>query len=243
MKKIAVALIVLLLVATTGIPAMAIDLNESASAISKEQAVAYMEIDETTSRAEVEQILAARNDIIFSTSWVADGMKCYILNKDGEIEKVIPNFSDIFPADWELPDLEDQEEALNKLSPWQPEASMPLSGAMQPFYNNSVWLSKPSGQYNTSPFCSFSTTNYVGGTYRGHLETVSTIGYNANTDATYNVGYSNVDTGKSLGFVERIPECLPCGCEPPSRITLGVRASTYTDPGLWTMKVDGEYVY
>ncbi len=179
---------------------------------------------------------------LFSTSWVADGMKCYILNEDGNIEKVIPNFSDVFPEDWELPDLEDQEEALKSLVLWQSEA-MPLSEDMQPFYNDSVWLSKPSGQYNTSPFCSFSTTNNVGGTYRGHIEKVYTNGYNANSDATYNVGYSNVDTGKSLGFTERIPEGLPCICEPPSGITLGVRASTYTDPGLWTMKVAGTYVY
>ena len=146
MKKISVALLVLLLVTTMSIPAVAIDLSEPTSATSRESEIAYMKIDETT--------------------------------------------SDVFPEDWELPDLEDQEEALKSLVLWQSEA-MPLSEDMQPFYNDSVWLSKPSGQYNTSPFCSFSTTNNVGGTYRGHIEKVYTNGYNANSDATYNVGYSN----------------------------------------------------
>lgn len=243
MKKIAVMFLVLLLATTMVIPAAAaIDLKKPTPATSKENEMAYTKIDDTTSEAMEKQILAARNRIIFSTSWVADGMNCHVSDKNGNIKRIIPNFSDVFPDDWELPDLDDQEEASSSYVPWQSETIMPLSMDLHPFYNNSVWLSKPSGDHSTSPFCSFSTTNNLGGGIRGCIEEVYTFGYHEESDATYNVGYSNEDTKKSLGFVEHLSNGESCDCEPPFDITLGVRASTYTNPGFWTMSVIGKYV-
>ena len=48
-------------------------------------------------------IIEARNKIIFSTAWVADGASGYIADKDGNIIKSIPEFSENFPSDWEYP--------------------------------------------------------------------------------------------------------------------------------------------
>lgn len=48
-------------------------------------------------------ILAARNKIIFRYSWVADGVSGRIYGKDGNIKEELPQFSELFPADWNEP--------------------------------------------------------------------------------------------------------------------------------------------
>jgi|GEM_PF-1997708 len=48
-------------------------------------------------------ILAARNRIIFRYAWVADGLNGRLLDKDGNAEEVVPQFSELFPEDWDEP--------------------------------------------------------------------------------------------------------------------------------------------
>lgn len=48
-------------------------------------------------------ILVARNIIIHRYSWVADGMNGKVLDEDGNIKREIPEFSELFPEDWEMP--------------------------------------------------------------------------------------------------------------------------------------------
>ena len=48
-------------------------------------------------------ILAARNIIIYRHSWVADGVSGRILDRDGNVKQELPEFSDIFPEDWDEP--------------------------------------------------------------------------------------------------------------------------------------------
>lgn len=48
-------------------------------------------------------ILQAREKIIYRQSWAADGTNIYILDENGHVMKDIPNFSDLFPADWNEP--------------------------------------------------------------------------------------------------------------------------------------------
>ena len=48
-----------------------------------------------------DEVLAARNEIINSTSWTVDGAGA-ILHSDGTIEE-LPDFYDLFPQDWDIP--------------------------------------------------------------------------------------------------------------------------------------------
>lgn len=68
---------------------------------------AYLDLD-TAPEELHEQILAARNRIIFSRSWTAEGCSGYIVDVErGEIVETVPGFYDIFPADWEIPRYDD----------------------------------------------------------------------------------------------------------------------------------------
>lgn len=70
---------------------------------------AYMNYD-TASTELKETIMAARNQIIYSQSWVADGFECYIIAPDGTQEKVA-TFSELFP-DWEMPIVDTDDAAV-----------------------------------------------------------------------------------------------------------------------------------
>ena len=62
-----------------------------------------------------EKILSARNTIIFSTDWVADGFEMRVEDRDGNVIQRLPHFSELFPG-WDLPvydmELEQADEAI-----------------------------------------------------------------------------------------------------------------------------------
>lgn len=67
---------------------------------------AYMDLD--TAPADLQEtIRQAREVIIYSQSWVADGFECYVTSPDGTRE-TIPSFSELFPG-WELPVIDPNE--------------------------------------------------------------------------------------------------------------------------------------
>lgn len=57
---------------------------------------------------EQEEYIKTQNEIIFSKSWSADGVRIYVEGRDGTIEK-IPEFSELFP-DWDIPKMEANQE-------------------------------------------------------------------------------------------------------------------------------------
>ena len=59
-----------------------------------------------------EKIIAARDEIIFRSSWVADGMSEFVLNPETGEEEELPQFSQLFPG-WELPKEASLEKALS----------------------------------------------------------------------------------------------------------------------------------
>lgn len=66
------------------------------------QYYAYLNIN--TAEEELKPIiLVARSTIIYRYSWVADGMNGEVLDKEGNIKSKIPEFSELFPEDWEIP--------------------------------------------------------------------------------------------------------------------------------------------
>ena len=48
-------------------------------------------------------ILEARKIIIFRYSWVADGIEGFVHDENGKIVEKVPQFSDLFPSDWDEP--------------------------------------------------------------------------------------------------------------------------------------------
>lgn len=84
--------------------------NEEAIQIAEEyfftdddiQYYAYLNYDEAEEELKP-VILTARLQIIYQHSWVADGIKGRVFNKDGTLEYEVPEFHDLFPADWDEP--------------------------------------------------------------------------------------------------------------------------------------------
>ena len=70
------------------------------------QSFAYMDLDAAPAELQ-ETIQKAREVIIYSQSWVADGFECYVTSPDGTRE-TIPCFSELFPG-WELPAVDPNE--------------------------------------------------------------------------------------------------------------------------------------
>jgi len=71
---------------------------------SEEDIQYYAYLNLSTAAEELKPIvLAARNIIIYRYSWVADGLNGQILDKNGNIKRKVPEFSELFPEDWELP--------------------------------------------------------------------------------------------------------------------------------------------
>lgn len=66
------------------------------------QHYAYLNYDEAEEELKP-VILAARLRIIYQHSWVADGLNGRVLKKDGTLKYEVPEFHDLFPADWDEP--------------------------------------------------------------------------------------------------------------------------------------------
>lgn len=48
-------------------------------------------------------ILAARRKIIFQQNWIADDIDGYVSDENGNVVESVPHFSELFPADWDIP--------------------------------------------------------------------------------------------------------------------------------------------
>lgn len=167
-----------------------------------------------------EKILEARNEIIFSESWSADGVEMYVIRQDGTTEKV-PKFSELFP-EWDMPVIENSSGVEKDHAMVGDEDSgeiMPLSEDAASFR---VYLRNPTSEI-TSPF----THCFHEGTY---VEaTVNTLYASEHC----NIGFSNYSTGESLAYaVELYPMdsviMYTFGVE---SFECGVRASTDSTPG------------
>lgn len=208
--------------------------------------IAYMEIENASDEMRA-HIIAAREEIIFSESWVADGLSCYICDEDGNIKEVLPQFSDLFPADWDLPVLRENENEAEIRSEANRESVNEMSSSYDicPFFEGSIRLVKPSDSAITSPFCRIATTGFPGTSNEYNVETIYVYGVygNLQEQGTYNVGCSNATTGVSLSHATRVSNGDSVVFNPPSNITVGVRASTYDSVGSWNMQVIGKRVF
>ena len=81
------------------------DISLSSTLLQNEDDIKYYAyLDLSTAEESLHSvILEARKIIIYRSSWVADGQVGYVFDENGKIVEKVPNFSDLFPPDWEEP--------------------------------------------------------------------------------------------------------------------------------------------
>lgn len=234
MKKIVSLIIFFSMLASTCIPVHAVS-NSIAPKVDvspKTVALAYQDMDVATEEEKI-QIALAREKIIFSQVWVADEVDGWVYNADGSIKFEAPHFSELFPDDWAVPVFEKEENAVYS-----------DTTVIDPIFSGEVWLTLASADYITPSFCTFYTTGFEGTPYEYRYERVDTWGLYQNTSvvASYNIGYTNADTGNSIGWAGDLENSEYFAINIPSYVKrVGVRASTNGNgPGTresWFMRV------
>ena len=240
MIKVVRAILVTIIAVGLCIPGLAAGLEDNMSPVTN---IAYMDINEATPELK-QKILQAREEIIFSNSWVSDEVNGRVLDENGNVIEELPHFSDLFPEDWEPPVLKTNTgEQVGEIIPIAPERS--TQELWQQMYQESVWLKKPPVNTGSPAFYSLSTTGFKGTPNEYHLQTVKTSGMYRNPaeDAQYNCGYTNTDTGKSYGYKVGLKNGQQFEVDPPQGIRLSVHASTHTNVGDWLMTISALMVW
>lgn len=108
MRKALVAFLILVLIFCCFTGSVFAALSEDQESYSLEE-YAFMDM-KNASDSMREKILEARETIIFSKSWAADGAQLGIFNVEtGEIVEWLPSFSSLFPG-WDVPVMDTNKE-------------------------------------------------------------------------------------------------------------------------------------
>ena len=143
--------------------------------------------------------------IIFNETWIADGYEAIVTEPDGIVHSV-PHFSDLFPADWDLPVEEPSMEAVTRGNEG--------SG------RNRVALNTPSAAEMSPAFAI--APNYEN-EFTVHVDSLE-------ISETCNIGFKNEDTGASVGVFTNKAVGFQVGilAVPNTASTVSARASTYS---------------
>lgn len=193
--------------------------------------IAYMHTENLSAEMR-QEVLRAREEIIFSTSWVVEGARGEILDENGNVIETVPEFYELFPADWDIPTVPVSAETTAVIQ------SDSYTGLL---YQDYIELSRPSSSHNTAPFYTATMRGFVDTAYEYYIEDIQVNGMygNPQNTGTFNLGYSNADTGISLGYFTYLPALqVTAAFNPPSGTNrVGIRASTYDSVGTWYMTV------
>ena len=239
MKKMLSFVLVIALVLVTSVPVNATEIKSSV------EQLAYMDLEQASTEIQA-KILEARREIIFSHSWVADGLQGAVYDRYGNVVEELPHFSEIFPSDWEIPVFTTSENnASHSNNSTKSIQAVNEEEFMDFIFSDTLELRVPTTGHNSPAFTSFETTywhnhyylsmNYV---YTRALDRVA----NTNCANNFNVGYTNADTGESLGWMTNIESYDAFGITPPANTEIEVRASMYSDDpdissGDWEVEV------
>jgi len=238
MKKFLSMTMTLIMLMALAFPAFAVDKESDSNSEAEVQEeilesaseFAYLDADKATPELK-EKILEARKEIIYNTDWVADGYVGCIRNiKTGKLIKELPEFSEVFPG-WDVPI--EENNAKMEIKP------LSIGTGLDDWIvllSERVYLKSASSTTNATPFAAFTLDPYKMGTQiRAYATSLS-------ASETCNIGFSDYSSGKSLASAVNLVEYealeLYVGVGKP---TVGVRASTYSNPGWSTIKVDGAY--
>lgn len=225
---------------TPAVPSDKIVLNADEELLS----VAFMELDQASAEM-ASRIIAAREEIIYSHSWVADGLQGWVFDRDGNIVEEVPEFSDLFPAEWASTSVDVDVLSAQTLAAPVEVLAPTSSRSIMYFYNGTLTLSSPSATVTTPAFCSFSTTGWSGYTHYNitYVCTSAVCQVGDLLPHTYNVGYMNATTGQSLGWKMGLADDESFSITTPSGIEVAVRASmdnaSSATSGDWYVQVYG----
>lgn len=192
--------------------------NEARIAAAKE--IAYMDVNSASAEMQ-ECILEAREVIIESKSWVANGWTTTITHADGTVENV-PTFSECFPG-WDIPACESAD-AMRSI----------MANSYDSPFADFVYVSLPKASSTTNAPTAF----YVNGIEHKLEVRVK----NLYTSTSCNLGFVNTDLGFSVAHLvnmrvnDLIQTEVDRDVDPPANIA--VRASTYVTPGSANLRCD-----
>lgn len=208
-KKFLSILLAIGMILAMAVPAFAIYVPATLNAAQIE-AYAYMDISQAPAEM-VDLILDCRRAIVYGNqSWTVDGA-VWIENADGSVIEV-PEFSDLFPG-WDLDEIASREPGL-----FVAPSVAPHSTNSNIYFAENIDLVPPSQMENTVPFYHFN----------GNGEKVYTKALTLPADmAAYNVGYTNEDTGKDLGWITlRLDLSQKATLNAQNNVRYNVRASS-----------------
>ena len=207
------AVVSLFCMSTTAMAAPPVQDNHSieSAKIAAAKEIAYMDV-ETASAEMQERILAARETIIDSKSWVADGFEVTVTRADGPVTK-IPQFSKLFPG-WDIPAGESTATARSRTAD---EYFAPYRGDVY------ATLYSASSSVNADPTAIFYDVAEELDVWVSELY-VST---------SCNLGFTNMITHQSVAHLVDMRQHDKLGVLAVSGniVPLGMRASTYSTPG------------
>ncbi|HEY4430834.1 MAG TPA: hypothetical protein VGN87_07315 [Paenibacillus sp.] len=183
-----------------------------------EEELAYQKLDAAPTEWK-DDILAARNSIIYSNSWTVDGQVGYELPDETVVE--LSEFSDLFPG-WDVPKLKEdiRKEQLTKLQTYD-------FNTLSANYVGFVYLFEPSNSGASLPFYTF---------YSSAKEVTMTA--NSLPGNSYNAGFTDLSTGSDVGYVNNLSQGDKLYLHNPKPNTgYGARASTYSTTGYAQMSV------
>ena len=176
MKK-ALASILVLLMSVSCLTCMAAETSEqefdpkTKAALIEAEQYAYLDIDSASPELK-EKILDARDAIIFSKNWVADGYEAFVTNENDEVVEILPEFSTVFPG-WDLPKDDVASTETDSTFPEQmnpPAIVNPLSYSASTWIRLGSWV--PATRLTSSKTYNIGYNNATTGTslaYRNHL--------------------------------------------------------------------------
>jgi len=173
--------------------------------------LAYCDLDAAPIALQ-DDILAAREDIIYSHSWTVDG-QCVLIAPDGTVEE-LPEFYDLFPADWDVP-----------VSCVESVAAVPYSDEI--FFSGRIYLHEKTDNWAT-PFYTFT------GNGAGVQMVLTSI-----PGATCNMGFTNITRNQDAGYVTDRRAGYTFGIFTSRNIMYGARASTNSTTGYASARVWG----
>lgn len=179
---------------------------------------AYRDID-LASDLMKEKIVNAREEIILNTTWTIDN-QCWTYDENGE-RVDLPEFYDIFPADWDLPKEKTDNTEVTIF------ADMLRSNVI---FNDSV----PIRAVGSSIASDFHTWSYA-------YPHVTNVKATAIPGGTYNVGFTT--NGISVGSLVKQTLSSPgltCSLGAAEGNKHGARVSTYSTTGYATMVISYE---
>lgn len=192
--------------------------------LKRAEEIAYLDL-ETASEEMQEEILEARELIIFNNDWVADGFTAFVTDAEG-VSTELPHFSELFPG-WDLP----VDDSITEKAPTYNDRAIgddPNSSSWHLEGTTTLYLYHP-GSSNSPVFgYKYMDPSTVGTAMRITVDLLTASEH-------CNIGYTNMVTGQSIAYRTKLSMGTAFTIYGIGNMTVGARASTYSYTGWSTL--------